>query len=162
VKLSHRTKVLGAVIGTCAVVAVIAALLTRADTSRAQGRTNNLFNPSPAGSHYELVRDETHLQQVESKMTPLAARFNAEKGATTCETAYNGYRAFLDADTTKHNSTFVLPARDVFLARCNSLSEQEQLCLLASYEATHRDVCLPLYRGITPKVFEQPPDSPQH
>ncbi len=116
--------------------------------------------PAAARSHYELQRDEEHVKEVEAKMAPLTALFTADAGATPCETAYNSFKAFLDADPEGRNTTFALPERDVFLARCSKLTDEEQQCLSAAYQATHRDTCEPLFRGITPKVFDPAPNTP--
>src|SRR5262249_45167007 len=67
-----------------------------------------------------------------------------------------------------------LPDRAGFLARCGSLSQQEQLCLQPRYQAQKHDVCDPLLEGVkkrnllyeplgrpAPSVSEPPPEMPQ-
>ena len=51
-----------------------------------------------------------------------------------------------------------MPSREVFLQRCATLSQDEQLCLGAGYEVRHREQCQALVRGISAKVFDPAPN----
>lgn len=105
-----------------------------------------------APEHYDLNIDNAAAAQVDQKMAPLAARFTAPEGPTPCESAYNAWKA--SAEATGDKATFRVPAKDVFLARCGGLPEEQQMCLTAAYEVTHRSTCEPLFHGIAGQVFD--------
>ncbi len=144
-----------AIFAVCAVIVLMrrAPLAARSDTA-AQPQVENASKP---GVHYALNKDDEHVKQVEAKMAPIAARFDAPQGKTPCETAYNGFQAFLEADANGHNTTFALPSREVFLQRCSALKQDEQLCLGAAYQARHREQCQAMYRGLSEKIFDPAP-----
>ena len=113
----------------------------------------------PPPKHYPLRRDDHARKQLEERLAPLNARVNAPPGKTPCETAYNGFKGFLDADKSGRNTTFALPPRDDFLRRCESLTEPERRCLEPVYPNAHPEECRPLFKSLSAKVFEPVKDS---
>ncbi len=169
---SRKSKTAVILLAAGALVAVLLLLILDGESSRsgpssqvaaAAAAVGQPDQPEPVPTHYALNRDVEHVKKVEAKLAPLAARFDDDEGGTPCERAFGSFQAYLEADVTKNNSTFVLPDRAVFLQRCSSaLTEQEQLCLNASYQVKHRDVCEPIYRGLSEKVFERAPGDVIH
>jgi hypothetical protein len=184
VKRSRTAKALAAVVLGVFVALLVAFLLRRRDASASRSDSPVAVVPPPVavgngspqtasppptaapppinvlpGEHYPLKRGEGPEQAVESRMAPISARFRAERsGATPCERAFNGFTAYVEADENGRNTTFSMPPREEFLRRCGRLSDQEQLCMSAAYEVAHRDVCQPLFKALSPKVFDPAPN----
>jgi hypothetical protein len=109
----------------------------------------------PYRPHYELEVDRHAGKEIDARSAPLLARLRAPEGSTTCATAYNGFAASYQTNPREMPAP---PARDVFLERCARLTEVEQQCLLPRYEAKNPDVCRPLYRELTGRLFDPPKD----
>jgi hypothetical protein len=152
-RLSRTTKTISGILVILIVTILIIFLMILRDPSRRIRKDADLAEAPPSRPHHPLKRHEEHVKKVDAKMAPLTARFHAEPGATPCESAFNSFRAFLKADVSRRNSTFALPERSVFLDRCQGLSKQEQLCLRPESAATHPDICQPLYKDLTAKLF---------
>jgi hypothetical protein len=87
-----------------------------------------------------------HNAGVEHRLSALVEMAEAPEGATTCETVWNAYKVY-DEVTTKNKQDQPhgpLPPRDVVIARCNALPEQEQKCLMPRYFTKNQAVCQPL------------------
>jgi hypothetical protein len=132
------------------------------------------FYVAPRRQH-QAEREE-HRQNVERELAPLAAMMKAPDGTTPCETAFNAFSAYDTMAKSQGNPRpwVELPDRAGFLARCGSLSQQEQQCLQPRYQAQHHDVCDPLLEGVkkrnvlyepvgkpAPSISEPPPQKPQ-
>jgi hypothetical protein len=95
-----------------------------------------------------------HAEGIDYAMSPVLAMFKAPEGSTPCETAYNAFHAFEVAQQHKGGGDApwgALPERSVFLARCATLPEQEQLCFQPRYLARHHAECDPLVEHVDPR-----------
>jgi hypothetical protein len=85
---------------------------------------------------------------VDFRLSPLTAGMDAPDGGTPCETAFLALSA---TDQAAKKSGFhvpwtTLPDRATFLARCNALPVQEQLCAQPRYAAQNHPVCDPIQK----------------
>jgi len=84
-----------------------------------------------------------HGAGIDHAMGAVVALYHAPEGSTSCESAYNAFKASLDLSTEKQITPVVtkLAPRDQFLATCGSLPPATQQCLVPLYLAEHRADC---------------------
>ncbi|HEX9102694.1 MAG TPA: hypothetical protein VF997_10845 [Polyangia bacterium] len=94
--------------------------------------------PSP-----RLKQESAHAAGIDRSMAAVRALQTAPAGATSCESAYNAFKASDDA--AKHEGAkpvvLALAPRDEFLRRCAALPKEVQACLVPSWLAAHREAC---------------------
>src|SRR5262245_22958232 len=104
---ASRKRKIGAVLLAVAAIVAILALFFMDDDGKKGGKTASNGQTQAGGpaaptanpSHYALNKDEEHVQGIEAKMAPMAARFadDDDPTKTPCEKAFGGFKAFLEA-----------------------------------------------------------------
>jgi hypothetical protein len=101
--------------------------------------------------------ESDHGTGIDHSFAGFLALDHAPEGKTPCETAYNAYKASLDAAEAAQARSLVLhlAARDEFLNLCAAFPENEQRCLTPKYLREHRDACPPMTDATELARFKQ-------
>ena len=87
-----------------------------------------------------------HGEGIDRQMVALNALYHAPPGNTPCESAWNAFKASLDASQSSNAKPVVLrlSPHDEFVTHCQELSAAAQQCLVPSYLRGHHQECAPL------------------
>jgi hypothetical protein len=90
--------------------------------------------------------ESPHAASMDRSFAAYLAMLHAPEGATPCETAYNAYKASLDAAEAAKSKPIVLflTNHDKFQQLCAAFPENMQRCLSPAYIRTHHDACPPM------------------
>ncbi len=105
----------------------------------------------------EAVAEEPAIDPQQAVAAGMEAARTAERGGSTCDTAYNGIVAMVATlrEQMPSGPTRTPPPRERFVDLCGRLPSQVQECMVMTYALENRVACAEAREGADPRLIEE-------